>query len=180
MLVKTTELALRALTVMVLENDGTPATPRALAERLDCSQSYLGKTLGFLVKYGILESVRGSHGGVLLRRPPEDITLLDVVEACQGVLVPDFCLGTAPESAWCAFHAAMRDVYDKTRAALQKWTLADLAERPVRCRSCTSSIPCKMIFEGSERYDGWCEEKAAEEEEPAKHPKSTAHDAASP
>ena len=174
MLVKTTELALRALTVMALECEATPTTPRTLADRLDCSQSYLSKTLGFLVKYGILESVRGSHGGVLLRRPPEDITLLDVLEACQGVLVPDFCLGTAPQEAWCAFHAAMRDVYDKTRIALQSWTIADLAARPVRCHTCTSSIPCKMVFGGSEHWSGWCASDETDERDTDPEPERDA------
>lgn len=155
MLVRTTELAMRALLLMALEGDGTPVTPRQLAERLDCSATYLGKTLGLLVKSGVLEALRGAHGGVVLRKPTEEITILEIVEACQGVLVADFCLGTAPTEAQCAYHLAMRDVYEKTRGALESWTLADLVARPVRCRSVRGGIACKMRFRGSARYAGW-------------------------
>lgn len=156
MLVKTTELALRALTLLALEGDGTPTTPKQLAERLECSVSYLSKTLGVLVKAGILESLRGAYGGVVLRRCPSEITLLDVVVACQGVLVPDHCSGTTPPEAQCAFHIAMQDVYEQTMSALRGWTLADLAARPVRCRHSPPGVQCKMTFTACERHDAWC------------------------
>lgn len=159
MLVKTTELALRALTVLALEGDGTPATPKQLADRLECSVSYLSKTLGMLVKAGILESMRGAYGGVLLRRPATEITLLDVFVACQGVLATDHCAGTAPRDRQCAFHVAMQDVYDQTMAALQSWTLADLKARPVRCRDTAAGVKCKMSFTGCEHHDDWCPAK---------------------
>jgi Rrf2 family protein len=156
MLVQTTEMAIRALLVLTFEDGSAPVTPKQLAEKMGCSPSYLGKTLGTLVKAGILASVRGAHGGVLLRRRPAEVTLLEIIEACQGVILGDFCAGSAPGEAQCAYHVAMREVYDKTTEVLRRWTLADLKERPVRCRSSVSSTPCKMAFGGCEAIDGWC------------------------
>lgn len=154
MITRTSELALRALVVLALEGGDEPVSPRRLAERLDCSPSYLAKVLGMLVKAGLLRSFRGAKGGVLPARPAESVTLRDVVEACQGLLVANYCreidLSDVPV---CAFHRAMDDVHRATVEALARWTLADLLEQPTPGRKPPGDgPPCKMRFEGWERY----------------------------
>lgn len=162
MITRTSELAILALVVLGLESEGEPLSPRQLGERLEGSQSYLAKVLGMLVKAGLLRSFRGAKGGVLLARSPEEIRLLDVVEACQGLLVGNYCRALDhPGFPVCAFHQAMADVHRATVEALSRWTLADLLEQPTPGRLPASGPPCKMKFEGWERYIP--EESAAED-----------------
>ncbi len=153
MLSNTSQLATRALLLLGLEQPAEPMTPRALAARLECSASYLGKTLGLLTKAGILRSVRGARGGVVLERATSDITLLHIVEACQGLLRAPYCLGVESLDGVCGYHAAMKELHDSTMRSLSEWTLTDLMRTPARpCRD--SGHNCKMMFQGCERHCG--------------------------
>lgn len=150
MLTTTSELAIRALLVLGLEQAGEPVTPRALAERLECSRSYLGKTLGLLTKAGLLRSVRGAHGGVVLDRSPQDVTLLQIVEACQGLLTAAYCSEFKGAASVCGYHAAMKELHDATQRTLSGWTLAALLRCPARPPE--GGAGCKMQFVDCERH----------------------------
>jgi Rrf2 family protein len=132
MLTHTSELAIRALIQLGAEDSLEPTPPRQIAEALGCSPTYLRKTLGLLAKAGILRSRRGVHGGVVLAQAASDVTLLAIVEACQGLLPAAYCqeLGPTALRSACAFHQAMDEVYTATKNALSHWTLADLLEHP--------------------------------------------------
>jgi Rrf2 family protein len=55
-----------------------------LAHELGVSEQFLRKLLHPLVHAGLLQSVRGPHGGYRLAKPAQDISLLEVVEAVAG------------------------------------------------------------------------------------------------
>lgn len=57
---------------------------KALAAFHDLSESYLAKHLNALVRAKILQSSTGPYGGFSLARPPEEISMLDIVEAIEG------------------------------------------------------------------------------------------------
>ena len=143
MVTHTSETAIRALIHLAAAPTGRPTPPRVIAGAIDCSPTYLAKTVQLLARGGILRSRKGAHGGVWLARPPEDITLLTIVEACQGLVVGNYCQtlrGASP--AVCGFHRAMQEVYDSTVATLSRWTLADLIAQPAPAGSTT----CKMLM----------------------------------
>jgi Rrf2 family protein len=143
MLTKTTVVAIQALLLLATEQDDTrPKTPKQLAARLGASPTYLGKILGQLSKGRMLNSVRGAHGGVLLARKPELITLLDVYTATQGPLIPNFCSGAKGARHACTFHTAMSQLHDQLEASLSGWTIADLAGKPAG----KSVHNCRMAF----------------------------------
>ena len=144
MLTNTTETALRALIFISLNGEGNPITPRFIADSLDLSSTYLAKVSSQLVKSGILESHRGARGGVRLRRSPDTITLLEVIEACQGRLVGDYCDGVADPQHSCAFHQAMLEAYSVLCGVLSRWTLADLVAKPAPTGSEVKGFPCRM------------------------------------
>ncbi len=127
---QTSTLATRALVYLALRGEPEAVSPARLAEVLCASPTYLSKTLRMLVRVGILHAVRGARGGVLLARAPAQISLRDIVEACQGQLFEDHCGGSGEPFEVCAYHEAMRDVFAQTVAALSRWTLADLAAKP--------------------------------------------------
>ncbi len=76
-----------------------PLTIKEIAERQRISLSYLEQILHKLGKAGIIESVRGPHGGYLLARKPSDLTIGDVVRSLEGPIALSHCL--EPGDARC-------------------------------------------------------------------------------
>jgi Rrf2 family protein len=121
----------------------TGLTPRgvlsaaALAEFHGVSTSYLLKHLQALSGAGIVETVPGPKGGYRLARPPEKISLLDIVLAVEGPEPAFRCTeirrrGPNPASARmlknpCAINVAMLRAEKVYRAELQRISIADLA-----------------------------------------------------
>ena len=130
MLSKTTVSALRALIYLARRDDQACVSPRRIAEALDESPSYLAKSLRHLVKTGILRAEKGVHGGVRLGRQPANVTLLAIVEACQGAIVADFCEASRPSCFCCGFHHAALDLHNAITGALSRWTLDQFTAIP--------------------------------------------------
>lgn len=109
---------------------------RALAQFHGVSESYLLKHMQALAKAGICESVSGPTGGYRLARNPDEITLLDVVEAIEGSEPAFRCdeirqrgptaLAPSTYTVRCGIHRVMLEAEDAWRAALQRRTVADL------------------------------------------------------
>jgi Rrf2 family protein len=130
MLTKTTISALRALIYLARREDQACLSPRRIAEALDESPTYLAKSLRHLVKTGILRAEKGVHGGVRLGRQAANVTLLSIVEACQGAIAPDFCQASWRSGTCCGFHDAALDLHDAITGALSRWTLDRLIAIP--------------------------------------------------
>lgn len=144
MLTQTTETALQLLVYLSLRDGREPIPPSALAEYLGASPSYMAKITGNLVKAGILASTRGSHGGVSLAERPEDISLLAVVEACQGKILGDYCGGEAKPHQTCGFHQAMLEAHEALVSTLARWSVGDIAARPQPAPELRGKVDCKM------------------------------------
>jgi Rrf2 family protein len=144
MLTETTETAIRVLLYLASKESSAPVPPRPLAERFGASPSYLAKVTGALAKAGLAESRRGAHGGVLLARNPESVTLLEIVEAMQGRILGDYCTEDADPSSVCAFHQAMLELHEAIVGVLRSWTLADLARKPLPDGALAGFLGCKM------------------------------------
>ncbi|MGD1908764.1 MAG: RrF2 family transcriptional regulator [Leptolyngbyaceae cyanobacterium] len=57
---------------------------RQIATRQNIPERYLEQLLLVLRKGGLVQSMRGMHGGYLLARAPQEITLLEIVECVEG------------------------------------------------------------------------------------------------
>ncbi|MCK5406297.1 MAG: Rrf2 family transcriptional regulator [Candidatus Krumholzibacteria bacterium] len=80
MLSQTVEYALRAVVALANEN-GRPMVTANLAKITDVPMGYLYKVLQQLGRSDLVVSQRGSKGGFTLHKKPEDITLLEVINA---------------------------------------------------------------------------------------------------
>ena len=65
---------------------------RRIAEQQDIPSAYLEQIMAQLRHEGLVESVRGRGGGYRLARPPERITIGDVVRAVEGPIALSSCL----------------------------------------------------------------------------------------
>lgn len=130
MLTKTTLSAIRALTHLGLSGVDEPLSPRQIAEEIGESPSYLSKVVRQLVKAGILRAHRGVTGGVTFERPPQEITLLAITEACQGRILADFCQVAPDLQKTCGFHQAAAELHTALVGVLSRWTLQHFLDKP--------------------------------------------------
>jgi Rrf2 family cysteine metabolism transcriptional repressor len=75
---------LSAILEMAKNYGNTPLHVKEIATKHSISPQYLQQLMLRLVKPGLVRAVRGQKGGFVLARPPQHITLLDVLEALEG------------------------------------------------------------------------------------------------
>jgi Rrf2 family protein len=144
MFTKTTIAAIRLLLYVGCNPGAAPASLRRAAEQLGESPSYLAKVSRHLVRAGVLRASRGVAGGVALNDAPARITLLAVLEACQGHICGEFCDDMPALAQTCAFHQASAELHQETIRILSSWTLTDLLRRPRPTRSRPGKATCWM------------------------------------
>jgi Rrf2 family protein len=128
MLSQTAEYALRAALSMAEYPDEATRVGE-LARRLQVPQNYLSKTLHQLARAGILASTRGKHGGFRLARPPEEISLYEIVAPFERFEGKRPCLlgrSVCSDATPCAAHDRWKDVKARTNAFFQDTSLKDL------------------------------------------------------
>lgn len=145
MITKTSLLAIRALVCVAEAQQGVVASPRSIAARLGESPAYMAKVLRSLVKAGILRAEHGRNGGVLLNRRPSDVTLLAIVEACQGAIAGSYCQGIADLRMACAFHRATVELQHSIVKILSRWNLEQLAASPRPDKGLSGEVHCMMV-----------------------------------
>ena len=123
-------------------------SPRKIAAELGESPSYLAKVSGLLVKAGVLRAEKGVKGGVQLAKPPTQITLLEVVGACQGPLTGGHCRADCDPAVACSFHQAALELEAATGGVLARWTLARLLKKPATTRRLPGGYRCVMLGPG--------------------------------
>jgi Rrf2 family protein len=130
------EWGLHCVSVLAgLPPDATLPT-KALAEYHGLSETYLAKHLQALTNARIIESVPGPKGGYRLKRPPEEITVLEIVEAIDGREPLFRCTGIRQQGPLaqgpqayrlpCGIHVVMAQAEKAWRDVLRKQTVADL------------------------------------------------------
>ena len=145
MITKTSLLAIRALVCVADAEQGVVVSPRTIAARLGESPAYMAKVLRSLVKAGILRAEHGRRGGVLLNRRPSDVTLLAIVEACQGAIAGSYCQGIPDLRMACAFHRAAVELQHSVVSVLSRWNLEQLGASPRPTKRLPGEMHCMMV-----------------------------------
>lgn len=112
----------RALTALAASEVADGRCAREIADEEALSKKYLESILAQLRTAGFIRSVRGAHGGYVLARPAEEITVGDVVRALEGSLAlvecsndPVFCDRASTcvtRDVWMAAERAINEVFD--------------------------------------------------------------------
>lgn len=134
MLSTTTEYALRALVRMAQLPEGAAILGRDLAEGARLPANYLSKILLSLRNAGILTTMRGSGGGYRLKKKPEEIRLIEVVEIFEGPRALPACLLSfdkpCSDGDPCTAHAAWHEVRAAYVRFLHDTTVAQISNYP--------------------------------------------------
>ena len=115
--------------VLLAANSNGPLSAHELAARLHASEAHLAKVMQRLVKAGLLDSTRGPKGGFVLAKPADQISLLAVYEAVEGIVEPTTCVfGTAACGRKSCIFGGFVERFDKNfRDYLANAKLRDLA-----------------------------------------------------
>jgi len=100
-----------------------------IASEQHISKRYLEHIFARMREAGIVVGTRGSKGGYVLLRPPEEIQIGEVVRAVEGPLGPVHCVDNpeyCPQVGRCACHDLWRRAADSLNALFDACTVADL------------------------------------------------------
>lgn len=111
------DYAVRAVIYLAQLGPERRASTSQIAQEKQIPPSFLAKIVSQLSVAGLLQTSRGARGGVSLAKSPENISLLDVVEAIDGPILLNEC---AAGNGACAFGAdcPMKPVWCDAQAEL--------------------------------------------------------------
>jgi len=128
---RSAEYAIRAFVHLATIENGKYAMVKNIARESEIPAHFLAKILQQLARKGFLRSSKGPTGGFALRIPAEEVTMLQIVDAVDGLADFNRCPAGMAE---CNDHqpCGMHDSWKKLRATimeyLEKTTIADLAK----------------------------------------------------
>jgi Rrf2 family protein len=117
--------AVRALCELARRAEPGPVPIGEIARRREIPVQFLEGLFATLRRAGLLQSQRGVKGGYSFARPPEEITVLEVVELLEGDLGGE---ADAAGSIWT-------DAVEAARSVLGNATIAEVADREARSES---------------------------------------------
>jgi len=101
-----------------------------IAERQSISIKYLEQIVSSLSHAGFVKSVRGTGGGYMLTRKPEEYTVGTILRLTEGSLAPVSCLEFAenncPRAADCMTLGVWQKLYAAINGVVDGITLADI------------------------------------------------------
>lgn len=107
-----------------------PISLRRIAEKQDLSDNYLEQLFSMLRKDGLIDSVRGSQGGYMLSKPPEDITVGSILRTLEGNLAPADCVGDEDNECCkdegCATKLVLMKIKNSIDEVVDSITLEDM------------------------------------------------------
>ncbi len=115
--------SLAALFYLYQNQSRLPLKIETVAKEANIPKNFLEQLLLLLKKGGILQSVRGAHGGYRFAKPPEDITVLDIVKAVESECCSDLCKTQHPALMlfWRDLSSHIQSFLQKPLSELQKY-----------------------------------------------------------
>jgi len=122
------DYAVRAVLHLASNGDQRIATSM-IAEKQRIPPSFLAKIISQLSIAGLLHTSRGARGGVTLARDAKDITLLQVVEAIDGPIQLNECVGDGGTCSFdesCPLRPVWCDAQEELVGRLKNTNFADM------------------------------------------------------
>ena len=127
-----TRYGLRAIIELAVNSGEAPLQTKVIAGSQDISVKYLEQLMTILRSAGFVRSIRGSKGGYLLAKSPNQIKISDVFDCLEGHVTTVECV---EDKTFCkrAEDCVARQVWAQVQQAiinvLQSITLQDLVDR---------------------------------------------------
>ncbi len=127
-----TRYAVRAIIELAQHGNNTPLQLKIIAQRQDISVKYLEQLMAILRSAGFVRSIRGSKGGYVLARAPNQIKLNEVLHRLEGTVATVECVENedyCSRSADCASRYLWVQVEQAIEKVLEAITLQDLVDK---------------------------------------------------
>lgn len=122
--------ALRIMADLAVNDNGEYIRLKDISERQSITLKYLEQIMPPLTKAGYVKSCRGSGGGYMLARRPEEYTAGEILRTAEGSLSPIACIedspNQCPRSGECTIFRFWEGLWDVISEYVNKVTLADL------------------------------------------------------
>ena len=125
------DYALRIMVNLAGYNSQEYVSVRVLAQEEGVSYQFACKILQKLHKANLVESVMGSKGGYRLSRLPDDITMLEVIQAMQGKIIVNRCtkgIETCPRQPHCPVNKTLNILQRQIDEYLNQVTIKDFCK----------------------------------------------------
>ncbi len=114
---------LRALVDLAVHSTGDPVPLIHIANRQNLSVNYLEQVFSLLKKAKIVKSTKGSQGGYILTKQPDETTVGDIIRAIEGeILIVDEEVKKSETSLICQNMQVclQREVWDKINQSVNE------------------------------------------------------------
>ncbi len=131
-LTRAADYAVRVMIHLATLPVGSRVQRNTLAEATGVPESFMSKVLQGLVRARLIASRRGIDGGFELAVSAENTSLLDVIEAIEGPIQLNFCLGpghNCERQNFCSAHFVWAEAQDAMTNVLRRANIAELAHR---------------------------------------------------
>jgi len=128
---RSAEYAIRAFVHLAQVPDGKYAMVKNIAEQEEIPAHFLAKILQQLARKGLLRSSKGPTGGFALRVDPNEVHLIDIVEALDGLAPYQQCasgLSECSDEMPCSMHDSWVALRSRIMDYLGRNSIADLAK----------------------------------------------------
>lgn len=126
-----TEYAIRTLLELAKGPAGEVLQVKIISERQNIPAEFLKKTVQLLALAGLINTRRGTQGGIMLARPAEEITIADIIKAIEGPVAMNLCLEpgyVCPNQSICPVSPVLVRAQEAFLRELKRESLADLVE----------------------------------------------------
>jgi len=130
-----TRYGIRAVLELAENHDKRPIQLKIIARHQGISVKYLEQLMAILKSSGIVGSVRGSKGGYVLAKPPDQIKLSDCFNCLEGPVITVECVENndyCPRACDCVARSVWAEVQKAVFAVLESMTLQSLLDRSKR------------------------------------------------
>jgi Rrf2 family protein len=128
---KACQYAIRAMTYLAKQEFNRICSIQEISRETAVPAPFLSKIVSTLSRSRLIEARRGPRGGAMLSRPPDQITVGDILEAIDGPLDMQRCVLGLPECTDqnpCPLHIEWKNLEAHMRRELHTLTLIDLVQ----------------------------------------------------
>ncbi len=121
----------------LIEGDNQAVRIQDIAEKEGLPKAYLSRIFHSLTKAKILSSQRGLYGGFVFRKPPEEISLWDIISIFDDVDIYDECVigwEKCDDEHPCPLHDIYKPIRERLKEFLKSTTLTQIVEAAERKR----------------------------------------------
>jgi Rrf2 family protein len=133
-LTRAADYAVRVMIHLAKLEPGARASRGELAVAAECPEQFLAKVLQSLTHAGLVVSHRGNTGGFEIPVARRATSLLEIVEALEGPIRLNTCLGTEDccRKSWCPAHPVWAEAQQALTAVLRSKSIGELAAGAVK------------------------------------------------